>query len=71
MDHRAIRLTTYVLVIIGALNWGIIGVLGVNLVNVFLGGSPVVEKVVYILVGASAVYDILLAKGYTSPRRRK
>lgn len=62
MNHRALLIATYVLVILGALNWGIIGVLGVNLVNTFLGGSPVVEKVVYILIGASAVYDILVAK---------
>lgn len=63
MDHKALLLTTYVLVIIGALNWGIIGVLGVNVVDLFLGGSPVVEKVIYILIGLSAVYDILVARG--------
>ncbi|HMS22954.1 MAG TPA: DUF378 domain-containing protein [Candidatus Levybacteria bacterium] len=56
-------MTTYVLVIIGALNWGIIGVLGVNFINVLLAGSPVVEKIIYILVGASAVYDIMIARG--------
>lgn len=63
MNHKALLITTYVFVIIGALNWGLIGALNVNLINVFLGGSPVVEKLVYILVGLSAVYDILIAHG--------
>lgn len=63
MNHKALLVTTYVFVILGALNWGVIGVMDLNLVNVFLGGSPTVEKVVYILMGGSAVYDILVARG--------
>lgn len=63
MDHKAIQITTYVLVLIGGLNWGLIGILNVNLVNIFLGGSPVVEKIIYILIGLSAVYDIMIARG--------
>lgn len=69
MDHRAVRLATYVLVIIGALNLGIMGVLDLNILATFLGGSPIVLKLIYILIGASAVYDIFMAKGYTGKRK--
>lgn len=48
-------MVTFTLAMIGALNWGLVGLFGVNLVNMLVGSMPVVEKVVYILVGASAV----------------
>lgn len=71
MQHKGILLATYVLVIVGALNWGLIGILDVNIVNLLLGGSPVVEKFIYILIGASAVYDILVVRGGLKKSRRK
>lgn len=51
------------LVLIGALNWGLVGLGGflnmnLNLVNMLLGAWPQVEWVVYILVGLSAVYKL-------------
>ncbi len=47
-----------VLVIVGGLNWGLVGAFGFNLVNALLGSVPTVENLVYILVGLSAVYTI-------------
>lgn len=55
---------TYILVIVGALNWGLIGLFDFNLVMTLLGGYPMIEKLVYILVGVSAVVDFLMHKGY-------
>lgn len=46
----------YVLVIVGALNWGLVGAFNFNLVNAILGSLPTVERVVYILVGIAAIY---------------
>lgn len=50
----------FVLVIVGALNWGLVGVghfveTNLNVVNLLVGTWPAVEAVVYILVGLSAV----------------
>ena len=47
---------TFLLVVVGALNWGLIGLLNFNLVKMVLGSWPMVETLVYVLVGASAVY---------------
>ncbi len=49
------------LVIIGGLNWGLTGVGGfagtnLNVVNLALGTMPMVENVVYLLVGLGAVW---------------
>lgn len=48
---------TFTLVIIGALNWGL-AALGFNVVEMILGFSPALIQVVYLLVGASAIYEI-------------
>lgn len=51
--------TALILVLVGALNWGLIGLLNFNLVMWLLGlvgaAGTWVERVVYILVGLSAV----------------
>jgi hypothetical protein len=55
--HKA----AWVLVLVGALNWGLTA-LGYNLVNMALGGVPLLEKAVYLLVGISAVLMLLAHK---------
>ena len=51
-------MVTFALMVVGGLNWGLVGLFNVNLVMMLLGAWPMVEKVVYILVGASTVYEI-------------
>lgn len=46
------------LVLIGALNWGLVALLNFNLVDVLLGFSPTLVNLVYILVGLAAVWGI-------------
>lgn len=46
----------WVLVWVGALNWGLVGFFDFNLVDYLLGNWPMVERVVYALVGLSAVF---------------
>jgi uncharacterized membrane protein YuzA (DUF378 family) len=47
------------LVLIGGLNWGFVGLFNMNLVALIFGHFPIVEKVIYILVGASALLIII------------
>lgn len=54
----------WVLVIVGGLNWLLFGLGGFmggdwNLVHLILGSWPMLEWLVYILVGAAAVYEIV------------
>lgn len=46
---------TFVLVVVGALNWGLVGFFEWNLVEALLGSWPVVVRVVYALVGVSGL----------------
>ena len=53
---RTIQVIALVLVIIGAINWGLIGLFDFNLVALIFGGAEsMLTKVVYILVGISGL----------------
>ncbi len=49
----------FLLVIIGALNWGLVGLFNLDLVALLFGAGSLLSRIVYILVGASAVYAVL------------
>lgn len=53
---KILHCVAFTLLIVGGLNWGLIGLFNFNLVASILGFSPMLEKLVYILVGVSAVY---------------
>ena len=50
-----------VLVIIGGLNWGVLGVAGVNVVSKVFGLGTPITKIIYDLVGLSALWMIWVA----------
>ncbi len=52
-------LLAIVLVIVGGLNWGLYA-FGYNLVSILLGGVPVLERIVYVVVALAAVYLAIL-----------
>lgn len=51
----AIGLIAKILVLVGALNWGLVGLFNFNLVAAIFGEMNIVSRIVYILVGISAV----------------
>ena len=60
---KVLHIVAFTLLLVGALNWGFVGLFNnFNLVATLLGSWPVVERLVYILVGASAVYVITVHK---------
>jgi hypothetical protein len=50
-----------ILVIIGAINWGLVGFFNFDLVATIFGDMSVVSRVVYDLVGLAGIYTIYLA----------
>ena len=48
------------LVIIGAINWGLVGLFDFNLVSTLFGADNVITQIVYVLVGIAGVIDISL-----------
>jgi uncharacterized protein len=61
---KSVTLIAFVLVIVGALNWGLVGLFKFNLVQALFGDS-VVAAIVYTLVGISGI--VLAARAATTP----
>lgn len=51
---------TLILVIIGGLNWGLVGFFNYDLVATIFGATTLISKIVYDLVGLSALYLIFV-----------
>lgn len=49
-----------ILIIIGAINWGLIGFFNFNLVETIFGGFNVLTRIIYALVGISGLWGIKL-----------
>ena len=50
----------FVLVIIGGLNWGLVGFFHFNLVDAIFGMGSVISRIIYVIVGLAAVYSIFM-----------
>lgn len=64
---KMLHMLSFILVIIGGLNWGLIGLGGFvgsdwNVVHLILGFSPTIEWLVYLLVGIGAVILVMTHK---------
>ncbi|ACD21697.1 MULTISPECIES: DUF378 domain-containing protein [Clostridium] len=47
-----------ILVIIGAVNWGLIGFFQINIVSILFGYSTIFSRIIYSLVGIAGVYSL-------------
>ncbi len=52
--------TALTLVIIGAVNWGLIGIFKLDLVNLLFGNMSWLSRIIYILVGLAGLYVLSL-----------
>ena len=59
MRFNGLDWVAYVLVLVGALNWGLVGAFKFNLVEKVLGDMTMAARIVYILVGLSALYLVV------------
>lgn len=50
-----------ILVVIGGLNWGLVGLFGFDLVAWLFVSIPIIGTIIYILVGLAAIYMIVWA----------
>lgn len=57
---KGLDYTALTLVIIGAVNWGLIGIFKLDLVNLLFGNMTWISRVIYTLVGLSGLYLLSL-----------
>lgn len=61
-NEKMLHMLTFTLAMVGALNWGLVGLFGFNLVTTLFGVDSMLTNLVYILVGVSAVYVLATHK---------
>ncbi|MFO1184380.1 MAG: DUF378 domain-containing protein [Bauldia sp.] len=60
---KAINIITLALLIIGGLNWGLVGLLDFDLVAALFGAGSALARIVYTLVGLSALWQLVPLSG--------
>ncbi len=55
---KSVNLVAYILVIIGGLNWLLVGIFGWDVGELFGGQSAIVSRIIYIVVGVAAIVKI-------------
>ena len=55
---KPLNITTLLLVIVGGLNWGLVGLFQFDLVAAIFGAGSALSRIVYILVGLSALWQL-------------
>ena len=58
------------LVVIGALNWGLVGLFRFNLVGAIFGEDSALSRIIYVVVAVAGLYVLYLATQVYHPRRR-
>ncbi|MFH1456603.1 MAG: DUF378 domain-containing protein [Patescibacteria group bacterium] len=56
MKLNIVDIIALVLVVIGGLNWGLVGLVDFDLVGTLFGMMSVLSRIVYVLVGLAAIY---------------
>ena len=67
MNDKILHSVSWILLIVGGLNWGLEGLgdligSNLNVIRLVLGGWPQLESIVYVLVGLSAIYELTVHK---------
>ena len=53
------NIITLILVIVGGVNWGLVGLFGFDLVATLFGAGSLLTRIVYIAVGLSALWQLV------------
>jgi uncharacterized membrane protein YuzA (DUF378 family) len=58
--HKSILYwVAFVLLVVGGLNWGLVGLFNFDIVATLFGSIPIVAQIVYVLVGLGAVWMLV------------
>lgn len=66
---NAIDWIAMVLMIVGSLNWGLVGLFNFDLVAAIFGAGSALSRIVYVLVGIAGVWGIVMASRLGASRR--
>jgi len=56
---KVVNLIAWILITVGAINWGLVALMEMNVVDMIFGAGSQLAKIVYILIGAAGVYNLI------------
>ena len=59
---KALHMIAFLLLVVGGLNWLLVGLFNWDVGQLFGGMDAMVSKVIYVLVGLAAIYELLTHK---------
>ncbi len=59
---KSLHTIAFILIIIGSINWLLVGILGWDIGELFGGQGALISRIIYILVGLSAIYEVATHK---------
>ncbi|GGE34332.1 DUF378 domain-containing protein [Agaricicola taiwanensis] len=72
---KTLNIITLLLLIVGGVNWGLVGLFDLDVVAALFGPGSALARLVYIVVGVSAIYQLIPLfaavshDGYSNPQR--
>lgn len=60
MKYKELDMVAWLLMVLGALNWGLVGAFKLDLVQLILGTTPALVQLVYILIGLAGLYGVYM-----------
>ena len=63
---KKLNLLALVLLVVGGINWGLVGTTGFDLVRAIFGDMTFLSRAVYTLVGVAAIYQLLTIRSAPS-----
>lgn len=61
---KTIRLIAFILTVVGAINWGLVGFFRFDLVAGLFGDMRLITRIIYMLVGLSGFYTLITTYKY-------
>lgn len=68
---KTLNIISLLLVIIGALNWGLIGIFEYDLVSSLFGEMSMLTRIIFVLVGIAGLYSITFFARNMEPKDNK
>jgi len=62
MSNKKIHMLTFLLLVVGGLNWLLFGLFEWEIGEIFGGSDSVISRIIYILIGLAAVYELFTHK---------
>lgn len=59
---KAIHMIAFLLLLIGGLNWLLVGIWGWDVGQIFGGQAATISRLVYVLVGLAAIFELITHK---------